>query len=95
MKVRFTSRAHHDLDEISSYIAEQNPQAAKRVQHSILATIDLVALRPYIGIKNARAPDLRSRLVSRYPYRVHYSVREQEILILHIRHGARKPWGTR
>ena len=61
MKVRYTSRARHDIDEIFSYIAKQNPQAAQRVQAAILATISLVAVRPYIGIKNARAPDLRSR----------------------------------
>lgn len=44
MKVRYTSRARHDIDEIFSYIAKQNPQAAQRVQAAILATISLVAV---------------------------------------------------
>jgi toxin ParE1/3/4 len=95
MKVRYTSRARNDFVEIFSYIAKENPQAAQRVQAAILATIKLVAARPYIGIKNARATELRSRLVSRYPYRVHYFVRGQEVWILHIRHGARQPLGYR
>ncbi len=92
MKVRYAPRARDDFDEIISYIAKENPQGAQRVQAAILATIKLVAARPYIGIKNARATELRSRLVSRYPYRVHYLLRGQEILILHIRHAARVPW---
>jgi plasmid stabilization system protein ParE len=93
MRIRFTARALSDVDAILSYIENDNPQAAQRLRRAIFATISLVATRPYIGIKNARAPELRSRLVSRYPYRVHYQVRGQEILILHIRHGAQEPWG--
>ncbi len=66
MRVRYTSRARSDLDEIYSYIAKDNPQAARRVEDAILATIKFVAARPYLGIKNARSAELRSRLVSRY-----------------------------
>ncbi len=91
MKIRYAARARGDIQEIYAYIAKENPQAAKRVKTAILATIKLVASRPYIGIKNARAIELRSRLVSRYPCRIHYLVRDQYLLILHIRHGARGP----
>lgn len=94
MKIRYAARARNDIEEIYSYIAKENPQAAKRVRAAIVATINLVASRPYIGIKNARAIELRSRLVSRYPYRIHYFVRGQDLLILHIRHGARGPLDT-
>jgi toxin ParE1/3/4 len=72
--------------------AADNPAAAERVRQAILEAIDLVAGRPYIGIRNARATDLRSKLVSRYPYRVHYLVRESGIIVVHIRLTARQPW---
>jgi plasmid stabilization system protein ParE len=91
MKIRYTPRARSDIEAIFAYIAKDNPQAALKVRRSILATIELVARHPYLGIKNARAPDLRSRLVPRYPYRVHYLKRGPEILVLHIRHTARRP----
>jgi toxin ParE1/3/4 len=87
VKIRYTARAHNDLEDIRSYIAEKNPQAATRVRQAILA----IASHPHVGIRNARSPDLRARLVSRYPYRVHYSVSAGEILILHIRHTSRRP----
>ncbi|MEJ2624505.1 MAG: type II toxin-antitoxin system RelE/ParE family toxin [Pseudolabrys sp.] len=74
-----------------AYIAKDNAQAAHRVRQAIFATIALVAARPRIGIRNARAPELRSHLVAHYPYRVHYSIGDEEIIILHVRHGARRP----
>jgi toxin ParE1/3/4 len=94
MRVRFAARARNDIEEIYSYIAEKNPVAAKHVKAAILATVKLVASRPYVGLRNARATELRSRLVSRYPYRIHYLVRGQDMMILHIRHGARRPLET-
>ncbi len=94
MRVRYAARARNDIEEIYSYIAKENPHAAKRVKAAILATIKLAASRPYTGIKNARATELRSCLVFRYPYRIHYLVRGQDMLILHIRHGARQPLKT-
>ena len=91
MKIRYATRARNDIEEVYSYLAKENPAAAKRVKAAILATVQLAASRPYIGIKNARATELRSRLVSQYPYRIHYLIDGQEMLILHIRHGARGP----
>jgi hypothetical protein len=35
---------------------------------------------------------LRSRLVARYPYRIHYRVEDADVWIIHIRHSARRPW---
>jgi toxin ParE1/3/4 len=92
MNVGFSKRARRDLEEIFDFIAGDNPAAARRVRRAILDTIELAASRPYLGIKNARSPDLRSRLVTDYPYRVHYLIRERDIFVVHIRHTARQPW---
>jgi hypothetical protein len=35
---------------------------------------------------------MRSKLVLRYPYRVHYRVENSDIWIIHIRHTARRAW---
>jgi toxin ParE1/3/4 len=92
MKVRYTRRALSDLRGITSFIAKENADAAERVRRAILNTIQLVSTRPYVGRRNARAPELRSCLVPRYPYRVHYLPSGDEIVIVHIRHTARRPW---
>ncbi|WP_167443150.1 type II toxin-antitoxin system RelE/ParE family toxin [Rhodopseudomonas pentothenatexigens] len=92
MTVRFTRRATEDLREILDYLNARNPAAADRVRQSIAATVRSIADRPHIGLRNARAPALRSCLVGRYPYRVHYSVENAEVWIIHIRHSARRPF---
>ena len=92
MSVRFAPRARRDFDEILAYIAEENSAAAVRVHQAIFRTIDLIGVRPHVGTRNARASALRSLLVPRYPYRVHYTLRGRDIWILHIRHTARRPW---
>jgi plasmid stabilization system protein ParE len=91
MTLRFTPRARDDLREITDYIARENPAAADRVVRAIFNAIALIAKRPHLGIRNARAPELRSRLVGRYPYRIHYFVEDADIWIIHIRHSARRP----
>lgn len=91
MTLRFTPRARDDLREIVDYIAKENPAAADRVSRAIFDACKLIAARPHLGIRNARAPELRSRLVSRYPYRIHYFVEDADVWIVHIRHSARRP----
>ncbi len=91
MTLRFTPRAREDLREIMKYIDRENPHAADRVGRAIFDAAALVAARPHLGIRNARAPQLRSRLVTPYPYRIHYFVEGADIWIVHIRHSARRP----
>jgi toxin ParE1/3/4 len=91
MTLRFTPRARDDLREIMDYIAKDNPVGADRVGRAIFDACALIAARPYLGIRNARAQELRSRPVTRYPYRIHYFVEDADVWIVHIRHSARRP----
>ncbi|MBN9023685.1 MAG: type II toxin-antitoxin system RelE/ParE family toxin [Rhizobiales bacterium] len=95
MRVRFTRRAARDLAEIGDYIAVEDPDAAARVRDAIVGAIDRVARHPHLGIKNVRAPDLRSCLAIPFPYRIHYRVRDGSISIVHVRHTSRREWNPR
>jgi toxin ParE1/3/4 len=92
MTLRFTPRARNDLRDILEYIAKDNPAAADRMRRAFLDACKLVATRPHLGIRNAKLPELRSRLVARYPYRIHYRVEDADVWIIHVRHSARRPW---
>lgn len=92
MRVRYTARSRADLAEIYSYVSRDDVAAAKRVQRTIFDAIEFLAAFPYAGIRNVRAPELRSKPVSRYPYRVHYRLKGEELWALHIRHTARRVW---
>jgi len=94
MKIRYAPLAIRDIESILNYIAQDNPAAAEKVRRAIVAAVKTVAGNPYLGTKNVRNPQLRSHLLGRYPYRVHYTVRGNEIVVLHVRHGSRKPWAS-
>ena len=60
---RFSPRAARDLDEISGFIAADNPEAVGRVRRIILNTADLLAQHPELGrrIRQAGARHLEIR----------------------------------
>ena len=90
MSVRFTPRAFSDLDAIRTYISQFNPDAAGRV----VSLIEKIALRlgdfPESG-QPTDEPDARVVFSRRYPYRLYYRIDGGDIVIVHIRHTARRP----
>lgn len=91
MKLRLTPRAERDLIEIHEYIARENLTAADRVRKAILDKAETVARRPYLGMQSGSSKTLRSILASPYQYRIHYSLTADELVVIHIRHTARRP----
>jgi toxin ParE1/3/4 len=92
MKVRYTVPAQADLEEIYTYISDNNPAAAERVKRQIKIDAELLGEFPFIA-RQADIPGLRVRKVRRYPYLIFYAVRDDEVQILHVRHGKRRwPW---
>ena len=49
MKLRYTPRAKSDLAEIHDYIAQENPQAARRVIHIIRNAAEALPQNPQVG----------------------------------------------
>jgi plasmid stabilization system protein ParE len=92
MRVIVTLRARRDLEEAISFVRTEHPDYARRMAQAIRRTIQSIGERPYLGISNARAPHLRSRLVLGFSYRVHYDIRSDAVRIVHIRHTARRTW---
>ena len=91
MIVRYRQRALTDLDEIFTYLNERSPQAAHNVLIAISAAIDEVARNP-LAARQTSDPTVRVKVVRRYLYKIFYAPSVDEVEILHIRHGARRPW---
>ena len=92
MKVRYTETALVEIDEIFAYIAERNRNAATAVADRIKRTITNFAEFPLMA-QAADEPGARMMPVGRYPFLVFYTVNNDELVILHVRHGARlRPW---
>lgn len=91
MKVRYTRRALANLNRISRDIARDNPTAAARVVARIENLIGQLADIPHMG-EAVDVPRIRRLPATRFPYLIFYEVGAEEVIIHHIRHGARRPW---
>jgi toxin ParE1/3/4 len=90
MKLRYTRRARRHLDGIAQYIAEQNPDAARRVGARIRETIELLGVYPNIGREGALA-GTRELVVPSLPYIVVHRIEtgaDPAVTILGVYHGA-------
>jgi toxin ParE1/3/4 len=93
MKVRWTAPALGDLEAAGDYIARDNPSAAARVITAVLDQADALATHPHIG-RPGRVPGTRELVVTTTPFIAAYRVRDQEVEVLAVFHGARR-WPDR
>jgi addiction module RelE/StbE family toxin len=89
MRVRYTRRAKDDLVEIYTYIAEENPPAARQVIAKIREGVKHLAHHPHVG-RIGRVADTRELVIPRFPYIVVYRVRDDGVQILSIFHSSRE-----
>jgi toxin ParE1/3/4 len=90
VRLRLSRPAARQLDKVLTYIAAHNPQGARHVQERLQAVMDLLLLHPFAGHITARR-GIRRILANPYPYAVTYSVGQNEVIVLGIRHTARRP----
>jgi len=75
---------------VLAYLDRRNPHGARKVQQGLGAAMDLLLHHPFAGSMTAR-PGIRRLMVRPYPYAITYQVAADEIVILGIRHSARRP----
>ena len=90
MNLRFERAALDDLDDIFSFVAANNQQAAAHLVRTIEELTKLIAAHPYIGAPTSKAAFRHFRIGR---YLIVYEVGKKEIVILYVRHAARsRPW---
>ena len=89
MRVRWLARALANLNAEAEYIARDNQQAAARMVEAVHESVDLLERYPALG-RPGRVAGTRELVVSGTPYIVPYRVRDNEVQILRVFHGARK-----
>src|SRR5215475_11168574 len=89
MNLRWDTRALQDLRDIRSYIAVHGSRAAAdRVRQHLGTRVRRLLRNPLIGVATTN-PQIRILPPTRYPYRIYYTIQEDDVVILHIRHTAR------
>ncbi|MBI4990126.1 MAG: type II toxin-antitoxin system RelE/ParE family toxin [Rhodocyclales bacterium] len=90
MRLRWLRTALRNLDDEASYIAADDPAAARLVVRRILSSVALLIDNPAMG-RPGRVAGTRELVVTKTRYIVPYRVRASEIQILRIFHISRKP----
>ena len=89
---QFTPLATEDLDAIWWFIAEDNPEAADRVEMEIVATCRRLAKHPRMGTKRRDITPLPLRFwtVTRFPnYVIVYRPETVPLQVVAVLHGKR------
>jgi toxin ParE1/3/4 len=90
MRVRYTETALVELDQIFSYIADHSRSAAVNVRERIERTVEILGEIPELA-QAADEPGVRRMPVTAYPFVIFYAVEADEVVVLHVRHAARRP----
>ena len=87
--ILWTGPALADLREIREWVERDSPDAARRLAEKIRERVDALAVFPSsgrvvpeIGIERYREAIVR-------PYRVIYEIRENDLVIVRVRHSRR------
>lgn len=93
-KVRISLAAQEELNEISDYISEDNPDAASAFIDAAFVTFRKLARMPNIGkevdFNNPKLKGLRCMLIPKFPnYIIFYFPTKDGIDVSRILHGAR------
>jgi len=89
VKLLWTEPAKQDLRDIFSYIAEENPHAARRLLAKIRERALLLQDRPELG-RPGRVDGTRELVISGTQYILPYRINAKQIQVLAVFHGARQ-----
>lgn len=92
MRIRWTEKAGRQLDEIESYIAQDNPAAATRVIIDIIESARQLVQFPNSG-RPGRKGGTRELVIVGTPYILVYRT-GAEIQILNVLHGSMRIKGS-
>ena len=94
MRVRYRALALADLEAVFQFLNERSPRGARNVLRAIHDAIAEIAAHP-MAAPQTSDPGIRVKILGRYRYKIFYSVADDTVDIIHIRHGARRPWIAR
>jgi toxin ParE1/3/4 len=89
MRLRWLTQALADLSEIHSYIARDNPDAARHVVGEIRQQVEILVTQPE-SARPGRLPGSREFVIQKYPYIVAYCVKGDEVQLLLVVHTSRR-----
>ena len=90
MRVRWLQAARRNLEAAVEYIAQDNPDAARKLYAHIRERATALTDQPNMG-KPGRVFGTRELVIDKYPYLIPYRVLGDEVQVLRVFHTSRKP----
>lgn len=95
-RVKLTPRAQKDSEELYRWVTHRAPHRGALWYNRLIEAIESLADHPQ---RCPIAPEgqelhqeIRQLLYGKRPYRIFFWIIGQEVHVLHIRRGARRPW---
>ena len=89
MQIVWLKTALNNLDEISAYIAQDNPIAASQVVNLVISQVNLLGAQPAMG-RPGRVLGTRELVITNTHYLVPYRIKNNVVEILRVFHTSRK-----
>ena len=89
MRVRWLHRALQNIDDIATYIASDNPVAARVVVSRIRRRTSTLSRHPRSG-RTGRVDTTRELVIAGLPYIVIYTISLDEVHILRVLHTSQQ-----
>jgi toxin ParE1/3/4 len=83
MQIVWLKKALNNLDEIATYIAQENPQAASQVVNTIINQVNMLSTQPALG-RSGRVVGTRELVISSKHYIVPYRIKNNSVEILRV-----------
>lgn len=87
-RIIWSPRAADDLSSIRDYIGQFNPSAASRFAARLVAAAESLA---DLSERGRPVNSKRRELIVVWPYIIRYRIEAERVVILRVRHGARRP----
>jgi toxin ParE1/3/4 len=92
MRVRYTATAARELVDGIAYLTQHAPSVVAEFADAIERAVKEVAQFPF-SAQETEKKGVRRKYVRRFRYSVFDAVENDEIVVLHVRHAARRlPW---
>ena len=89
MTLTWTRTALQDLKHLHDYIADDNPDAARRMVSRIREAASRLRRNPHMG-RSGRVPETRELVIAGTLYIVVYRIEGQQVQIVAVLHGAQR-----
>lgn len=90
MQIVWLKKALQNLDDIATYIAQDNPQAASHVLSLIITQVNQLSTQPAIG-RAGRVVGTRELVITGSHYLVPYRIKNNQVQILRVFHTSQQP----